>query len=136
MKKVIANTSVVLATLLTIVFMAPTAAQADDGRFTMYTDDANPGGRVVFHADGDYVQVCDIEADGSSVWLRITDLDGSGGYSMNVAGNDECKVHRASDGGSYDLEEYSCFEFNIYLSRETAFGDLARWFNSSTGGNC
>jgi hypothetical protein len=135
-KRAIATTSLALLSTVGMVFALATPAYADDGRFTMWTDDGDPGGRVVFHADGDYVELCDKEADGYGVYLTITDTDGNGGYSMSVGGNDECKVHRASEGGKYDLEEGSCLSFHIGLGPSYKFDDYALWKNASDGGNC
>ncbi|MDW6058763.1 hypothetical protein SAZ11_12905 [Streptomyces sp. FXJ1.4098] len=95
---------------------APTAGAATTANWwdqQMHTNDGDPGGRVRFKADGDVVELCDIEADGWKVNLEVS------GYhyydEFSVGGNGNCVTHSASNG--HDMGEGAGYSFQIYLSK-------------------
>lgn len=86
----------------------------------MYTLDGDPGGRVQWTANGDVAKLCDIEADGWAVRLRVDDWEtGAFNYSYTIGGNGRCIELRASLGGKYDLIEGHRFLFEICLVSDT-----------------
>lgn len=62
-----------------ILLSSPPDALAVTWKYTMRTDDGDPGGLIHFQPHGDYVQVCDIEADAWSV-LGYVSVDQSNIY--------------------------------------------------------
>ncbi|MFE9201120.1 hypothetical protein [Micromonospora sp. NPDC007230] len=120
-----------LAVAASLTFAAPASAATWDE--WMYTDDANPGGVVRFRADGDVVQLCDIQADGWKVYLRVYDYTQNlYKYDLAVGGNGNCIETRASFGGPYDLREGNVFEFTIWMQQAgnyPSFHDTAYWRN-------
>lgn len=92
-----------------------------------------PGGIVRFRADGDVVRLCDIEADGFKVYLRVYDYTASKVmYTLSVGGNGNCVETRASYGGRNNLRERNMFEFVIWLDKAdhpADFHDTAYWRN-------
>ncbi|MEU5613471.1 hypothetical protein AB0H03_32975 [Streptomyces sparsogenes] len=108
---------------------AGAATTADWWDEQMHTDDSDPGGRVRFKADGDKVELCDIEADGWKVNLTIivpgthTPVD-----KMSVGGTGNCVTHTASNG--HNLKENEDYIFRIYLSNSNnsyAYADESIW---------
>ncbi|GAA3755853.1 hypothetical protein GCM10022225_46050 [Plantactinospora mayteni] len=120
-----------LAAAASLTFAAPASAATWDE--WMYTDDADPGGVVRFRADGDVVQLCDIEADGWKVYLDVDDNTQSlHKYELSVGGNGNCIETRASFGSPYDLREGNVFRFTIWLDNDDnpgSYGDTAYWAN-------
>jgi hypothetical protein len=117
-------------------------AQAYSGpHFSMSSKDGNPGGRVDFWPYGDVVQVCDTQADGTSVHVVIDDIDTFKGYELTAAGDGNCVTHKASQGGAYDLPErgasQGCLHFDIRLWRGdvTVWNSVndAYWWNDNSG---
>jgi len=113
-------------------FAVPSPAHAAT-KYTMHTDDTDPGGRVEFWPDGDIVRLCDIEADGWGVGLTVLVLDDWENYSLSVGGNGNCKEVRASTGAGYDMVEGSTVEFYIYLYKSgvcsVCYDDSSSWQN-------
>ena len=100
----------------------------------MYTDDSDSGGVVRFRADGDVVQLCDIDADGARVNLEVynTSQGGRWQYGLKVGGNGNCIEARASFGGPYNLREGDVYEFRIWLSKDPYVSlDEAHWLNEN-----
>ena len=96
------------------------------------TDDGDPGGRVRFRADGDVVELCDIEADGHAVGFDIYDETAKKWmYSYQIGGEGRCQIFRASLGGKYNLAEHHSFAVTIWLVKdgETGFDDWDTWLN-------
>lgn len=82
------------------------------------TTDSRPGGRVRFLADGDVVEVCDIQADGYAVHVSVYDVTArKHKYSYRIGGNGRCQTLRASLGGKYDLAEGHVFRIRVCLKR-------------------
>ncbi|WP_328418159.1 hypothetical protein OG470_31380 [Micromonospora sp. NBC_00389] len=136
----IATTLVALVATLTASAVIASPAQAYSGpHYWMYTNDGNPGGRVDFWPDGDIVQVCDVQADGAHVNVVLHDIFTGAGYSVQASGNGNCTTRRASQGGSYDLNERSssrgCYLFNIRLWDDIHYvsgsEDKAAWWNDN-----
>jgi hypothetical protein len=121
----------------TVVTDRALAADAIAGpHYWMYTDDDNPGGRIDFWPNGDVVELCDIQADGYAAYASLGPNSGSGwvGYSLSVGGNGKCVIHRASQGGHYDLPEEACVAVFIFLDKNGGFPqftDSAAWINDN-----
>ena len=102
-------------------------------KYTMHTDDTDPGGRVEFWPNGDIVRLCDIEADGWGVGLTVLVQDGWDSYDLSVGGNGTCKEVRASTAAKYDMVEGSGVEFYIYLYKSgecsVCYADQSIWEN-------
>ncbi|MEJ3746721.1 hypothetical protein WEI85_25965 [Actinomycetes bacterium KLBMP 9797] len=117
---------------VTASFAVSSPAQAAT-KYTMHTDDTDPGGRVEFWPNGDVVKLCDIEADGWGVGLTVLVLDGWENYDLEVGGNGNCKERRASMGAAYDMVEGGTVEFYIYLYKtgecSVCYDDLSSWKN-------
>lgn len=101
---------------------------------TMKTDDGDPGGIIKFAANGDYVEVCDIEADGYAV--RGTVNDGAGHlYSLTAGGNGKCSVTSAAVS-AHNLKEYECVYFSVILYNGNGDNsptfDSSYWYNGGT----
>lgn len=108
---------------------APAASAAS---YTLYTDDGNPGGRVTFETDGDVVRLCDIQADGWAVNLKVRDVtQGKDKYSYRIGGDGRCQTLRASLGDEYNLKEGSTIRFTVWLSKDgrADFHRAAEWVN-------
>ncbi|MFG3690280.1 hypothetical protein [Micromonospora sp. NPDC047740] len=121
-----------LAAAASLTFAAPASAATWD--HWMYTDDADPGGIVRFRADGDVVQLCDIEADGWKVYMTVSDWTQNNlhKYNLSVGGNGNCIEARASFGSPYDLREGNVFRFAIWLDKDgsvPSYHDVAYWSN-------
>lgn len=123
----------VTAAAVAASFTFATPAFAATWDKSMYTDDADPGGVVRFRADGDVVQLCDIEADGWKVFLRVYDhTQNLYKYDLEVGGDGTCIEARASFGNPYNLREGNVFEFAIWMQKSgeyPSFHDTAYWAN-------
>ena len=110
---------------------APSAFAAPT--YTMHTDDGDPGGRVTFQPDGDVVELCDVEADGWAVYLKVTDKTANQEkYRYTIGGDGRCQTFRASLGDRYDLAERHVIRFTICLDkddRDPAYCDTSDWAN-------
>lgn len=115
-------------------FAVSSPAQAAT-KYTMHTDDSDPGGRVEFWPNGDIVRLCDIEADGWGVELTVLVLADWEVYHLSVGGNGNCKEVRASTGPLYDMVEGSTVEFYINLYKtgvcSTCHEDFSSWRNDN-----
>jgi hypothetical protein len=113
---------------------APVSAKASSTQYCMHTDDKDPGGRVCFKPNGDWVTLCDIEPDGWAVYTEVTDLVTSEGYGMTVGGNNNCHDKGASDGGVYNLGEHHDIKFRICLysdDSDNSYCDTSVWPNTN-----
>ncbi|CAM5432397.1 hypothetical protein STENM223S_07805 [Streptomyces tendae] len=74
------------------------------------------GVRVYVEEYGDIISVCDTSANGHSAFVTVDDWDlNISHYKATVStGKGTCVTHRASQGGKYNLHEYS----NIGLTFE------------------
>jgi hypothetical protein len=121
----------------TVVTDRALAADAIAGpHYWMYTDDDNPGGRIDFWPNGDVVELCDTQADGYAAYASVGPNSGSGwvGYNLSVGGNGKCVIHRASQGGHYDLPEEACIAVFVFLDKNGGtpqFTDSAAWINDN-----
>lgn len=116
-----------------------TASQASAVAYekTMKTDDGDPGGIIKFAANGDYVEVCDIEPDGYAVRGTV-DVGTGRRYSLHVGGNGNCVVTSAAVSG-HDLKENACLEFDVALYKNDGYDeyrDRSWWHNSSPVYDC
>jgi hypothetical protein len=110
---------------------APAASAAT---YTMHTDDGDPGGRVSFQTDGDAVELCDIEADGWAVYLKVTDVtQNKFKYDYRIGGDGRCQTFRASLGAPYNLKEGDVIRFTICLNKDgrNAYCDTSDWANTN-----
>lgn len=104
---------------------------------TMHTDDGDPGGLIRFSANGDYVEVCDIEADGYAVRGDVNDYAGAD-YTLTAGGNGKCSVTSAAHTGR-DLLEGACVKFTVGLYKDggsNEYEDWSFWHNSSPAYDC
>ncbi|WP_433466115.1 hypothetical protein [Spirillospora sp. CA-128828] len=112
-------------------FASPASA-AD--RYTMHTDDGDPGGVVSFWPNGDRVEVSDIEQDGWAVRLKVWDATtGKYKYGGTVGGFGNWKGWRASLGGKYNLAEKHLIKFEVCLvkSGRPSYCDTSKWRNNN-----
>ncbi|MFI7277834.1 hypothetical protein [Streptomyces sp. NPDC049879] len=126
-KKTTLRGAAVLAAALALPALNATSAQAIQWDNQLHTDDTDPGGRLRFEAYGDIVEICDIEADGWAVGVKVK---GPGGYSdsFTIGGNGDCKTHRASNGHNLREGEYYTFEVYLYSGEiANAYRDVASW---------
>lgn len=134
-RKTVAAFAVAIAAAGAPLLTAPTASAAPAATTAnwwdeqMHTNDSDPGGRVRFKADGDKVELCDIEADGWKVNLTIVHgYTGNVVDRMSVGGNGSCVTHTAANG--HDLTENQHYYFQIYLSKSGTpldYDDSADW---------
>ncbi|GGQ33026.1 hypothetical protein BKA00_004899 [Actinomadura coerulea] len=122
----VAGAAVVCGTLLTT---APEAS-AVTWKYTMHTDDGDPGAVIKFQPNGDYVQVCDIEADGKGAF-GVVYLNGSPYYNLIAGGKGNCSTTNAN---YHNLPEYKTIAFKICLSGYSTtsglkYCDSAAWYN-------
>ncbi|MFC9425368.1 hypothetical protein [Streptomyces sp. NPDC056987] len=70
---------------------------------------------------GDIIKVCDTSKNGHSAWVAVMDISNNiDHYKLKASGGKgTCATHRASEGGRYDLAEYS----RIALNYEGAGGN-------------
>jgi len=131
-KTVSALAASVAAIMVSFGLAAPAQAAADH---YMYTDDwGTRGGVVYFWTYGDVVQVCDRDADGYGVRVRVTDsTQGLYKYTLGVGGVDRCKSVGASDGSPYNLREGNVFHFRICLEKNGSLYDCnyRYWVNEN-----
>lgn len=98
----------------------------------MFTDDGNSGARVRFTANGDVVELCDIQADGYAAYLKVWNNDAAlDQYTYRIGGDGRCQTFRASLGGIYDFAEGHLHGFRIALvksgSSKLHWADTAYW---------
>ncbi|TCC35254.1 hypothetical protein E0H75_41445 [Kribbella capetownensis] len=124
-----------VVTCVAFFVVAPPQASAVTYDYSMKTDDGDPGGIVKFAVDGDYVEICDIEADGWAVQVIVTqDAYGSRpalSYQMHVGGNGNCAVTSAATAGHNLYEDISA-EFCVSLGKNGRYGyyvDCEPWYN-------
>ncbi|HET6740435.1 MAG TPA: hypothetical protein VFH76_15925 [Kribbella sp.] len=129
----------VLATVaMTVVaglFAVAPEASAVSYKHELHSDDGDPGAVIRFAPDGDYVEVCDIEADGWGAQV-IVDQAGPGiSYTMRANGNGNCSVTSAATAG-HDLKETHYAQFCVSLGKNGRYGyytDCEYW---CAGGTC
>lgn len=108
------------------VFASTPEVSAAAWDHTMHTDDGDPGGLIHFKADGDFVEVCDIEADGHAVTGFVNDGIRTS-YSLRAGGNGNCSITSALTAGR-DLVEGAFVSFTVCLD-EGSFCDTSFWQN-------
>jgi hypothetical protein len=117
------------------MFAVAPEASAVTYKYELHSDDGDPGAVIRFAPDGDYVEVCDIEADGWGAQV-IVDQGGDGtAYSMRANGNGNCAVTSAAAAG-HDLEEGYYTNFCVSLGKDGKYGyytDCEYW---CSGGSC
>jgi len=103
---------------------------------TMHTDDGDPGGLIRFAADGDYVEVCDVEADGYAVRGVVTFYPDH--YTLTAGGKGKCSRTSARTAG-HDLPEKICIAFRVALYKNGGadqYADSAAWYNGDPVLSC
>ena len=137
MRTSLRKTAVRLGLVITAIFMSfAVASPSMAANQTLHTDDGDPGGSLAVTWYGDIVTICDIEADGWGVYVKVTDVSQNlYKYEMWVGGNGNCKTHRASEDGPYNLREDNYFSFKLCLRKSDEGGvtldycDYATWKN-------
>jgi len=97
---------------------------------TMHTNDGDPGGLIRFAAHGDYVEVCDIEADGYAVRGFVND-DHQHYYTLHRGGKGNCARTSAAVAG-HNLTEGDDVYFQVALYKdggENQYLDATYWWN-------
>ncbi|MEP9384716.1 hypothetical protein [Nocardioides sp. KR10-350] len=117
-------------TCATLVALAPQAS-AVTWHITMQSDDGDPGAIIRFQPNGDYVEVCDQEADGYAAFGVVNDYKGVG-YTIRAGGNGTCSIVDADDAG-HNLHEDQLAYFAICLegdggSDDIHYCDSAQWY--------
>jgi hypothetical protein len=106
---------------------APARPAPEDWDYTWTTSDAAPhGGTVYIEEHGDVVEVCDTAADGYTPRVMIMTQASNGQYNLRyvfaaTGGNGGCVVHRATDGGVYDLPENDNIDVSVYLGTSVGY---------------
>jgi hypothetical protein len=132
MKSVSRTVGVFAAAGLAVTTMVAAAPQASAATwdYTMHTDDGDPGGLIRFKANGDYVEVCDIEADGKGVVGSVTDNDTV--YFLHAGGNGNCSIVSAATSG-HNLKEDQYVRFEVCLTDSAhpagIYCDNSAWWN-------
>ncbi|MEV5962934.1 hypothetical protein AB0L70_14295 [Kribbella sp. NPDC051952] len=108
------------------MFAGAPEASAMTWEYQMHTDDGDPGGVIKFTRDGDYIQLCDIEADGWAVSGQVS--DNTNGYSLQIGGNGRCTTVNAK---THDLKEDVHISVRVCLIRSgrESYCDTSSWFN-------
>ncbi|MGQ4491087.1 hypothetical protein LRE75_20930 [Streptomyces sp. 372A] len=103
------------AGLTTVTATPAGAAEAPTGINWDHTWNGR-GVRVYVEEHGDIISVCDTSANGHAAFVTVDDWDlNISHYKATVkTGKGTCVTHRASQGGKYNLHEYS----NIGLTFE------------------
>jgi hypothetical protein len=132
-----ALTMAAAASALVVGLQSP--AMASDSYHVMNTGDAFGGGifdyfgEAYFTEHGDIVKVCDTDADGYGVRMYVYKDEpyGTKLYSITVGGEGNCKTHRASEGGVYDLAENRHVGFLFCRHDSTSEGECRayRFYN-------
>jgi hypothetical protein len=118
--------------IATVALIGP-ASPDEEWDEWMYTEDADPGGVVRFKADGDVVEVCDLEADGWAVEVQVYydwPIQDFTVYEYQIGGEGRCQTLRASLGGNYNLGEGQVYGFRVCLDKrgtEPKYCDYAYW---------
>lgn len=73
------------------------------------------GVKVYVKEHGDIITVCDTSKNGHSAWVAVMDnTDNIDHYLLKASGGKgTCATHKASQGGKYDLGEYSRIALNF-----------------------
>ncbi|MFD6281952.1 hypothetical protein ACFWFI_41310 [Streptomyces sp. NPDC060209] len=73
------------------------------------------GVKVYVEEHGDIITVCDTSANGHSAWVAVMDItDNIDHYKLKASGGKgTCATHKASQGGRYNLGEYSRIALNF-----------------------
>lgn len=91
---------------------------------------SGPGVKVYVEEHGDVISVCDTSANGHAAWVAVDNVsDNISGYKLVVStGNGSCATHKASQGGRYDLGEYSTIGMS-YEGQGGLGSTYSAWFN-------
>ncbi|MEV5962935.1 hypothetical protein AB0L70_14300 [Kribbella sp. NPDC051952] len=114
------------------VLTAAPQASAASWDYTMHTDDGDPGGLVRFKANGDYVEVCDIEEDGWAAYAFVT--DDKHPYHIRAGGNGNCSVVSAATAG-HNLNENQHIHFEVCLVKSSGGNDIYSYCDTSSWWN-
>jgi hypothetical protein len=129
-KRLVSLATAGVAIACTTMFVSAPEASAVTWEHTMRTDDGDPGGLIRFRPDGDYVQVCDIEADGWSVWGDYQDPNGQGS-TLTKGGHGTCS--KAVNDNYANLAEGKWIRFKVCLQHykygPLEYCDTTSWFN-------
>ncbi|WP_406453170.1 hypothetical protein OG782_20975 [Streptomyces sp. NBC_00876] len=116
--------AVALAGLSSVTASPATAAEAPTGINWDHTWNGK-GVRVYVEEHGDYISVCDTAANGHSAFVTVDDVDlNISHYKAKVTtGKGTCVTHKASQGGRYNLHEWS--EIGLTFEGEGGRGSYA-----------
>ncbi|MBO2465189.1 hypothetical protein [Actinomadura violacea] len=119
-----------VAVTSTLLFASAPEASAVTWKYTMHTDDGDPGGKIQFQPNGDWVRVCDIESDGWKVWGSVGVSKGTGDLDVLWrGGNGNCMTHH------YNLPEKKLY-FEVclqhYESGPLQYCDTSVWLNHNS----
>ncbi|MGV9351454.1 hypothetical protein ACWDSD_43495 [Streptomyces spiralis] len=123
----------VLGGLMTFTASPASAATPPDGIVWDHVWSA-PGVTVYVEEHGDYVSVCDSDANGDSATATVWEVNGTvlyEQYTITVtSGAGSCVTRAASDGGVYDLTEGSTAKFQIGFRGDSSYSmDYETWVN-------
>lgn len=127
-KKIAALVGTVLLAGGTLVGATSASARPapEDWDHVWTTSDSARGGTVYIQEHGDVVEMCDTAADGYTPRVMISVQAPNGQYDKRyifaaTGGNGGCVVHRATDGGVYDLPENVNIDVEIYLGPNVGY---------------
>lgn len=91
---------------------------------------SGPGVKVYVEEHGDMISVCDTSANGHAAWVAVDNVsDNISGYKLTVStGNGSCATRQATQGGRYDLAEYSTIGMS-YEGQGGLGSTYSAWFN-------
>lgn len=117
---------------------APARPAPEDWDYIWTTSDSSPhGGTVYVLEHGDVVEICDTAADGYTPRVKVFTQASNGQYNERytfaaTGGNGGCVVHRATDGGVYDLPENDNIAVSVYLGPNAGYkGSEHIYFNDN-----
>jgi hypothetical protein len=134
----LAAASVVAVAATTVLASSP--AMASDSEHKAFTDESSSigsayaGGYLQNVEHGDYVTLCDNDADGYGVYLDVL-VGNTWKYTLHAAGVDDCDHANADDGySSHNLPESASITFSMYLYKSanggTITGNVVKtWYN-------
>jgi len=127
-----------LAVVATTALIASPAA-ASTSEHELFTDESSSigsayaGGYLHNVEHGDYVTLCDNDADGYSVYLDVI-VGNTWKYTLHAAGAGDCAYANADDGySSHNLPENTTITFSMYLYKSGSYAGAvsADWYNDN-----
>jgi len=105
------------------------SASAATSNLWYYTTDSNPGGKARWIDSGDYIEICDVEADG---WGAIAFLSrNSDGLELmsgfTQAGNGTCTTVSKNISETVELELMVCLHKNAGTTYNSCSIQFVRW---------